>query len=308
MDLEEYEIFWNSSAQSSPFNAPWFIKSVTKDPVIFFYEDDYKLLAALYFEKSDGKLVIPKFSVYHSVLLSGFEVDIKKLGSTQSKQRLLSDVLTELKEKFNHFELSLHPSLHDVRSFSWSNLHSKETRKMTIEPKYTAIKKIEMNKDNHLDYSTWSSGRKYDLKKSIRMGIEIQDFNDIEIFMELYMKTFDRQYIEIQSDILKIIEKLFHAIPIEKRVAKVAVDRHGKVLSAGITIIHKDVAFGLFMANGIESRNSGSSTLLTYQLMVESHARGARQYDFVGANSPNRGDYKLSFNSTLKLYFETSLT
>jgi len=305
LDLDEYAEVWSKSEQSSPFNALWFISCVTKDPKILLCKEGSETLAAVYFENNHGLLVSPKFSVYHSILISHPNSRSKTTNNIIFNQRLISDILSELKSQFGHFELSLHPSLQDVRSFSWSNFQDRGTKKIEIEPRYTAIKSLEINSNRELDYSSWSSGRKYDLLKSIKGGIQILDFYDLGQFMQLYKETFHRQNIEINPAIEVIIEKIFHSIPIDCRVAKIAVDKNGKYLSAGITIIHKEIAYGLFLANRSESRNTGSSTLLTYNLMTESYERGAREYDFVGANSPNRGDFKLSFNSRLQTYFET---
>jgi hypothetical protein len=36
----------------------------------------------------------------------------------------------------------------------------------------------------------------------------------------------------------------------------------------------------------------------------EARRRGLRELDFVGVNSPARGDFKLSFNPALTLYFD----
>jgi hypothetical protein len=35
---------------------------------------------------------------------------------------------------------------------------------------------------------------------------------------------------------------------------------------------------------------------------------GLLEFDFVGANSPQRGDYKISFNADIKPYFSSSIS
>ncbi|MDF5709870.1 MAG: hypothetical protein PUP90_19935 [Nostoc sp. S4] len=63
----------------------------------------------------------------------------------------------------------------------------------------------------------------------------------------------------------------------------------------------------MFAENNAEYRESGGSTFLLLDLIEECLKRKLQEVDFVGVNSPNRGDYKLSFNPEIKPYFITHL-
>ena len=62
----------------------------------------------------------------------------------------------------------------------------------------------------------------------------------------------------------------------------------------------------MFAANEPALRNTGAATRLMVDNILEAKRRGMKELDFVGVNSPDRGDYKLSFNPELKLYFTLS--
>jgi len=64
---------------------------------------------------------------------------------------------------------------------------------------------------------------------------------------------------------------------------------------------------GMALTNDPALRNTGAATRLMFDNIEHARQRGLAELDFVGVNSPNRGDFKLSFNPELKLYFEVAL-
>ena len=62
-------------------------------------------------------------------------------------------------------------------------------------------------------------------------------------------------------------------------------------------------AYYLFGANKPCSRRSGASSYLMLRIIEEYFTRGFKYFDFCGVNSPQRGDFKLSFNAALRPYY-----
>jgi lipid II:glycine glycyltransferase (peptidoglycan interpeptide bridge formation enzyme) len=60
----------------------------------------------------------------------------------------------------------------------------------------------------------------------------------------------------------------------------------------------------VFGATKPEMRHSGAATKLMFENIYRAKESGIQELDFVGVNSPQRGDFKLSFNAELKLYFD----
>jgi lipid II:glycine glycyltransferase (peptidoglycan interpeptide bridge formation enzyme) len=82
----------------------------------------------------------------------------------------------------------------------------------------------------------------------------------------------------------------------------------GDIPVSAVLFIYDDrTAYYLFGANDPEYRNTSAGTFLLMQLIKDAFANGLDEVDFVGVNSPNRGDYKISFNADLEPYFVTSL-
>ncbi|HPT40885.1 MAG TPA: GNAT family N-acetyltransferase, partial [Candidatus Gastranaerophilaceae bacterium] len=59
----------------------------------------------------------------------------------------------------------------------------------------------------------------------------------------------------------------------------------------------------LFGANDPEYRNLFGGNFLMLNMIRDAFENDIEKIDFVGVNSPNRGDYKLSYNGELKPYF-----
>jgi lipid II:glycine glycyltransferase (peptidoglycan interpeptide bridge formation enzyme) len=80
----------------------------------------------------------------------------------------------------------------------------------------------------------------------------------------------------------------------------------GGIASMCLFLYDKKRAYYLLAANDPTHRSTGAATRLMFDNIFEAKRRGLQELDFVGVNSPNRGDFKLSFNPELKLYFDVS--
>ena len=80
------------------------------------------------------------------------------------------------------------------------------------------------------------------------------------------------------------------------------------VASMALFIHDQHCAYYLFGANDPELRKSRAATSLMVDNINSMAKRGIAKLDFVGTNSPNRSDFKLSFNPELVPYHVVQLT
>ena len=66
-------------------------------------------------------------------------------------------------------------------------------------------------------------------------------------------------------------------------------------------------AYYLFGVNDPDMRDANASSKLLLNNIELSAHKGLKRFDFVGVNSPKRGDFKLSFNAELVPYQEVHL-
>ena len=74
-------------------------------------------------------------------------------------------------------------------------------------------------------------------------------------------------------------------------------------MSASLFLFDNKCAYYLIGANNPAYRKFGVGTFVLYQQIKKSMELGLRRIDFVGINSPNRGDYKISFNAKSTPYY-----
>jgi lipid II:glycine glycyltransferase (peptidoglycan interpeptide bridge formation enzyme) len=66
--------------------------------------------------------------------------------------------------------------------------------------------------------------------------------------------------------------------------------------------------YGLIGGNDPDARESGSGTMLLFECIRRGQHRGSEWIDLCGVNSPQRGDFKVSFNAEVQPYIEVHWT
>jgi len=214
--------------------------------------------------------------------------------------RITEFIIHSLIEHYGNFNMSLSSTFDDIRPFLWHNYHQPDLPRFTIRNRYTAILGLsEFQQDAYL--KSIRTVRRQEFKKSTA---EIAETEDVALFIELYIKTFERQDIAISDANLALIRSictsaLNHGYG---RLSMATTD--AGVASMSLFIHDKRCAYYLFGANDPDLRRTGASTLLMIDNICYMAQRGIAQLDFVGVNSPNRGDFKISFNPALEPYHE----
>ena len=122
--------------------------------------------------------------------------------------------------------------------------------------------------------------------------------------MQLYSKTFERQKIILNSEDLAMIEVMISsALNNGYGELTTAKSNEGEVVAGTVFLHDLNCAYYAFGATKTEFRNSGASTFLMLHCIENLYKKGFLKIDMVGVNSPNRGDYKTSFNAELEYYF-----
>ena len=76
--------------------------------------------------------------------------------------------------------------------------------------------------------------------------------------------------------------------------------------SAYLMLFDEKNAFSKYGATNSSYKNLGAYTYLTIHCILKSMEMGLNSWDFLGANSPRRGDYKISFNAELVPFYNLS--
>jgi hypothetical protein len=207
--------------------------------------------------------------------------------------------------KYDKVCFSCHYNVTDMRGVSWYNYHTPKNGKYKIDIAYSAIKDIS---DYDNIFSALGNNRKYSYRQNAgRYALlynAAADCGDIEDFLLLYRLTFARQGIEIDDGDLLLTERLLRfVLESGQAVLRYAQTAEGVRIGAIVMLYDKNSAYYLFGASHPDYLVYNAGTFLLIESMKLAHGMGIKKFDFVGVNSPLRGDFKLSFGGMLTPYY-----
>jgi hypothetical protein len=228
-----------------------------------------------------------------------------------ARQRVLNHFRTtdflvgELTSRYRNIAMGLSWNFEDLRPFLWHNHGQPGAAHFTAQPRYTAVLDLRA-----MDIETYPGQvrqcRRQELRKA--SGYAINGQASLNDFLRLYSDTFARQGIDLDNATLALAESIAGRALAGGYGRLSSCETPAGIASMNLFLYDSKRAYYLFAANDPALRNSGAATRLMFDSIFEAKRRGLRELDFVGVNSPDRGDFKLSFNPELKLYFELNYT
>lgn len=308
-DEEIWDKFVEASPQGNIFVYSKFLDSLNKKYNLVTCYDNNKIIAGaviLFSENGEPLDSVHPFTQYQGILLSD-NSHLKIHSKISSEFKVLEFFIQELVRYYKKFCFCQSWKLDDMRPFQWHNYHEPEKGLFNINLRYTAILDLS-SYDSFEEYLTFiRTVRRQEFKKS-NANLNLKEIRDENILNYLHEKTFQRQGVTRNNEEISLV----------KSITKVAIDNgYGKLLcsyqndiptSSILFLYDKSTAYYLFAANDPEYRNTFSGNFVLLNLIKDAFERKVNEIDFVGANSPKRADYKISYNAVLKPYFITSLT
>ena len=212
-------------------------------------------------------------------------------------------ILAELSNQYERLSFWLHHSLDDLRGFQWFHYHEPDLGQFKLGLRYTGLLDMSLYKDFESYLGSIRKVRRYEYRRGIREGLTIEISNDIDTLDRLHEATFSHQGIEREGE-----KKLLSAIcpvALANGFGKLLIcrDRNGEAISATFFLHDENCGYYLFGANHPEYRSAGGGTVLMLENIRRCQEKGLKYVDMIGINSPNRGDFKTSFNAVPKPYY-----
>jgi hypothetical protein len=243
------------------------------------------------------------FTPYQGILFGQTVAVQPRHKRVTTEFRLTDFIIQRLIERYSDFSMALSPALDDIRPFLWHNYHLPDAPHFTIRNRYTAVLDLScFQLESYL--KSIRAVRRQEFNKSTA---EIATTTNVALFLSLYLKTFERQSIAVSKQHQALVRDICTSALTHGYGRLSIADTASGVASMSLFIHDEHCAYYLFGANDPELRNSGASTALMVDNIRSMSERGIAKLDFVGVNSPNRGDFKLSFNPELMPYHEVQL-
>lgn len=305
---KDWDVLVNTSAQGNIFSSSLYLNSTGSSFTRYIISKPHgEVLAGVaVMNEADGHRMCASpfpFTPYQGILFSKMVAIQPNHKRIKTEYDLTDFFIQELIVIYGNFNMSLSPSFSDIRPFLWYNYDKPTLAQFSIQNRYTSsldIHGFEMSQY----LSSIRSVRRQERKK---FSGDIVDCDDVDVFLNLYLKTFERQGIIVAPERQMLVRNIIKSsLRNGYGQMKKAVTASG-IASMTLFVFDHNRAYYLFGANDPGLRNSGASTALMINNIFSMSEKGLSQIDFVGVNSPNRGDFKLSFNSALVPYHEVSL-
>lgn len=310
LDQREALRFWQKSPHATAFNNPalskyfsnavrWFLAAKGETPYVLWPVS----------QGVEGLLTVPPHTYYFGPMWSEEAWNKSITSRMADAQNCYGKLLEKLFTLSSHLEFELHPTISDVRFFSWWNYGDSEAPKFTIEPRYSAvIQGLQLKTEAEL-FSRMRKWRRIEVRRASRNPrYSLADSANPEELLNLREKTFARQGIaENKSEEMSRANLANLMLEPNTTVTAVIDNESGDVVAANLALDGADNANLIFNHLDFSYKSEGVGPLATFNAIIRARDRGIHYFDFNGANSPKRGDDKHSYGAFPLLYFRLRL-
>jgi GNAT superfamily N-acetyltransferase len=305
-DKQQWDRFVDSSPQGNVFCSTPFLDALGEEYDLLLVEKDgHSQLGAVVLKRDGQPIPAPySFAMYQGILFDGSIRTMPRHSRAKWSLEVTEFLLAEMEQRYNRISFCLHYALEDLRSFQWFHYHEPQRGQFKIELRYTGLVDLSGVPDFDTYLTAIRNLRRREYRRAQSKGLTVEESNDLDTLDRLHRLTFERQGIDRNPK----EERLLRAIS-EAALSKsfgwllLCKDKQGIAASATLFLYDSHCGYYLLGANDPDYRNSGSGTLLILENIRRCREKGLKMVDFVGINSPNRGDFKTSFNAVPVPYF-----
>lgn len=299
-----WDAFILSSPQCNVFSLSGYLAGLGSTYDRLFYEMDGQVVAsALIVKPEDCEFLAPyPYSLYQGVALA--PMTSQGHSAVSRRVKVISGLADSLSRRYQHLSLCLHHSLTDLRAFQWCNYHVPHQGVYKLSPSYTGVISLDRFLSFEDFFSSIRKGRRQDARKAEKADLRIEPSDDVDDFIRLYALTLLRQGISSDDSQQDQVRRIVHSV-VKTGLGQMLVARNpsGQAASAILTASDPNCVYYLFGATDPTFRASGANTALLLHAIKEAFLSGKKTFDMVGVNSPQRGDFKTSFNAEPTPFF-----
>jgi len=241
--------------------------------------------------------------VYHGIMLDSRSTTLPAHTRVSRTLDLVDFLLAQLSKVHDTMSFCLHHNFPDVRSLSWFGYHEPQLGRFHLDVRYSAVLDLAALDDLDGYLRTIRDARRAEYVRASDAGFSVEPRQDLDSLERLHRLTFERQGIElgaIERQVLRSAGAAMLAAGTGEFLACVAPT--GEIASGTFFLRDDRSAYYWIGATDPEYRRTGAGTFALLESLRRSRAAGLASADFVGVNSPDRGDYKTSFNAAPVLY------
>lgn len=265
-------------------------------------------------ESPDGaSAIMDDLVIYSGIIFGAPTCGQSRSQRISERHEITSFIVKSLTDKYKTVEFALAPSIDDIRAFLWHN-YGEEYGQFKTDVRYTSYLPIAdfrsaVNLEDIEVYREATGARRQQIRYALRDAVTTEEFDDVNLFIDFYRKTMDRQGAVVASGQLDRMAQLVTAL-INNGSAKMFSSCTAEGLCGSLAVYAYDVhrAYYLFGASDPVLRNTPTGTAVLWGAFSALASNGLTEIDLEGVNSPHRGWFKLSFGGSLTPYYKVSNT
>jgi hypothetical protein len=243
------------------------------------------------------------FTPHQGILFAKSVASLGQQKRLTAEFRITTFFIETLLDIFSYFSMALSPYFRDLRPFQWHNYGKNTLPQFEIVQRYTGhLSLFDFEINRYL--CSVRTVRRQEYKKTQAL---IEPSNNLNLFLKLYQQTFDRQGIALDDQTLSLVKRICVKALAEGYGYLSCAMIDGCAASMAFFLTDQHCAYYLFGANDPDLRDANASSKLLIDNIASFATQNLKRFDFVGVNSPQRGDFKLSFNAELIPYQEVHL-
>ena len=301
---------WNRFAEESPHGSVFcytpFVDALAEDYRLLLVEGCREPLGGVVLHLRDGQPCSGDclFAIYQGVLLSPSVCRARPHSRAPRASQVLGFLLAELEKRYERISVCLHYRFNDLRTFSWFHHHEPERGRFRIELQYSALLDLSQVADFDRYLRSIRELRRREYRRCQSSGFRISPSSDLDSLRRLYEQTYARQGLRCQTkEVGTFLAGSRAALENGFGELLTCVAPDGAIASANVFLFDRRCAYYWLGVNDPQYRKTGAGTYLMLETIRRWQQKGLEAIDFVGINSPNRGDFKTSFNAAPVAYF-----
>ena len=304
---EEWNFFNNKSRNKSIFCDIDFI-SLEKNKKNFFSIYKNKECVAKFFLllTNEKKIVLPDELIFTPIIYRKISNQTQSSSITE-KNEILAAYAYFILKKYDEAKFCLDYLSNDLRAFEWINFIEKKELFSIKRIKYTQIIDLK-NIDSEIFsdmtlFKNFSSRIKQSIKYSKEENLEVKEEFDENFYINTLDKTFNRQNLKPDFDIIKRA-KIFVKLRENRKIFMFISFNKNKKICFSLFGVIKDKAIYLHggRSENVKGDNSLAHNLLNSMIFLKKNL-GVETLDLEGVNSPQRAFFKAGFGGELKPYY-----
>jgi hypothetical protein len=274
----------------------------------FLYENGAPKLGCLLPPKIIDGMNSLSYCMYQGIFF--IENPKRSYSDDLGRAHTLSQLTSQLVNSACGAVLALHHSIVDIRGIHWYLFEKGISSLLQYKVHYTGIIHLQDFSDFENYKKTIRKVRLQELATTHKMNsVSLNTQPDIQIFINMYRDMFSQRGINIgKSELQRVSTIIENGLSSGVGNLLILQENDGTPVSGIFILSDKTTDFYQFGAsNPARLKLNGSSYLILHAIEL-AFMNGRKYFDMVGMNSPNRGEYKASFNARVKPYFELELT